>query len=62
MKTYCIEVERGGIREEDCVLHEQFDHEPTKQEIIDFIISQNMGIDDEDTLRRYCRYSFYQVS
>lgn len=53
---YCIEIERGGIGEEDVVLHRKFDKEPTREEILKIIEEEDMGYDDE-----YCDFEYYQV-
>lgn len=53
---YCIEVERGGIGEEDIVLHEKFDTEPTKEDVLKFIEKEDIGFSED-----YCRYKFYRV-
>lgn len=57
MKIYCIEIERGGIGEEDLTLHHGFEKEPTKQEVLDYIMSQDIGFDEE-----YCEFNFYHVA
>jgi len=54
---YCIEVDRGGIGEENMVLHQEFDKEPTRAEIIVFLENEDCGYDDD-----YCKLYFYQVS
>jgi hypothetical protein len=51
---YCIEVERE--MEEKCVLHTNFDHVPTREEILKFVIAQDMGYNDD-----YGRIEFYEV-
>jgi hypothetical protein len=53
---YCIEVERGGIGEENVTLHHRFDKEPTREEIIELIEDEDIGYDDD-----YCDFDFYQV-
>lgn len=53
---YCIEVDRGGICEENCVLHHRFDKEPTREEVLQVIEDEDMGYDDE-----YCDFNFYLV-
>lgn len=57
MKIYCIELERGGIGEEDLTLHHGFEKEPTKQEVLDYIMSQDIGFDE-----KYCEFNFYHVA
>jgi hypothetical protein len=53
---YCIEIERGGIGEEDCVLHHDFENKPTRQEVEDWIKTQDIGYDKD-----YCDFEFYEV-
>ncbi len=53
---YCIVVERGGIGEEDVVLHKKFDTEPTREEIIEIIKHEDIGYDEN-----FCRYNFYRI-
>ena len=54
--NYCIEVRRGGIGEEDCVLHHRFSSPPTKEDIEAYLISEDIGYDS-----KYCSYDFYQI-
>jgi hypothetical protein len=54
--TYCIIIERGGIGEEDCVLHEEFDTTPTHEQIEDIIYDADIGFKKD-----YCRFSYYIV-
>ena len=54
--NYCIEVKRGGIGEEDCVLHHKFPSQPTKEDIEAYLISEDIGYDS-----KYCSYDFYQI-
>ena len=54
--TYCIEVSRGGIGEEDCVLHHKFSSPPTKEDIEAYLISEDIGYDP-----KYCSYDCYQI-
>ena len=54
--NYCIEVSRGGIGEEDCVLHHKFANPPTKEDIEAYLISEDIGYDS-----KYCSYDFYQI-
>ena len=54
--NYCIEVRRGGIGEEDCVLHHKFSSPPTKEDIEAYLISEDIGYDP-----KYCSYEFYQI-
>ena len=53
---YCIEVDRGGICEEDMVLHCNFDKEPTRDEVLKLIIDEDCGYDDN-----YCKFEYYIV-
>lgn len=54
--NYCIEVRRGGIGEEDCVLHHKFSSPPTKEDIEAYLISEDIGYDP-----KYCSYDCYQI-
>lgn len=56
IKNYCIEVDRGGIGEEDLTIHQQFTGSPTREEIIKFLESEDVGYDND-----YCEFDFYQV-
>lgn len=53
---YCIELKRGGIGEEDVVLHEHFDKTPTKKEVIEYIKDLDYGWQDG-----YCDVDYYKV-
>lgn len=53
---YCIEIERGGIGEEDIVLHKTFDKEPSYEDVQNWIMEQDMGYD-----KNYCSFDFYRV-
>lgn len=57
MKIYCIELERGGIGEEDMILHHGFEKEPTRQEVLDYVMKQDVGFDE-----KHCRLTFYHVA
>jgi hypothetical protein len=52
---YCIEVQRE--LEELCVLHHNFETEPTREDILKFIDEQDMGYDD-----KYGKIRYYKVS
>ena len=54
--NYCIEVSRGGIGEEDCVLHHKFSSPPTKEDIEAYLISEDIGYDS-----KYCSYDCYPI-
>ena len=54
--TYFVEVERGGIGEEDCHFHFDFKTEATKAEIEQLVIEEDCGYDPD-----YCRINYYQV-
>lgn len=54
--VYCIEIERGGIGEEDVVLHHKFDKKPTREEILEIIKEADMGYEEG-----YCDFDYYQV-
>jgi hypothetical protein len=51
---YCIEVERE--LEEMCVLHHHFDHEPTRDEVLEVIDNEDLNYDDD-----YGRFNYYRV-
>jgi hypothetical protein len=54
--TYCVEVDRSGICEENCILHYDFTTEPTREDILKLIHEEDMGYDD-----KYCEFSYYKV-
>lgn len=53
---YCIEVDRSGLPEEDMVLHQTFDKEPTRAEVKKIIEDEDCGYNDD-----YCSFDYYQV-
>lgn len=53
---YCIEIDRGGIGEEDVVLHNVFDTTPTREEILEVIANEDIGYDDD-----YCKFDYYLI-
>ncbi len=53
---YCIEVKKE-FAEEDCVLHHRFDAEPTRKEILQYVLSQDIGYNDN-----YGKLDFYLVT
>ena len=53
---YCIEVGRGGIGEEDMVIHQEFETAPTRDEVLKFIEDEDCGYDDD-----YCKFNYYAV-
>ena len=53
---YCIEVDRGGIGEENMVLHYKFDKEPTKEKIVELVKDEDCGYVDG-----YCDVKFYRI-
>ena len=53
---YCIEVSRGGVGEEDMVLHHEFKKEPTRGDVLTFIEEEDVGYDD-----LYCRFTYYEI-
>ena len=55
-KLYCIEVDRGGIGEENMTIHHEFDEEPTREEVVNLIKGMDCGYDD-----RYCDVDFHRV-
>ena len=52
----CVEVDRSGIVEENMVLHYEFNVEPTREEILALLESEDIGYDDE-----YCSFNFYKI-
>lgn len=51
---YCIEVEREV--EKMCVLHHNFEKEPTRDEVLQFILNEDLNYDDD-----YGKFRFYRV-
>ncbi|MCP4395643.1 MAG: hypothetical protein GY804_15450 [Alphaproteobacteria bacterium] len=51
---YCIEVERE--LEKKCVLHANFDKEPTREEILNYVTEQDLKYSDT-----YGRLTYYKV-
>lgn len=56
-ELYCIEVDRGGMGEEALVLHHTFKNKPTKEEVIEYIQSEEIDYDDD-----YCKVEFYSFT
>lgn len=54
---YCIEIDRGGIGEEDMVLHHNFETKPTREDVLKVIKDEECNYDDN-----YCKFNYYQVS
>ena len=54
---YCIEIDRGGIGEEDMVLHHNFETEPTREDVLKVIKDEECNYDDN-----YCKFHYYRVS
>lgn len=54
--TYCIEVGRAGIGEESVVLHHGFEQKPTREEVLNVILDEDMGYDDD-----YCEFDYYRI-
>lgn len=53
---YCIEVNRGGIGEENMTMHHNFEKEPTRNDVLKFIDDEDVGYDD-----MYCKFIYYKV-
>lgn len=53
---YCIEVKRGGIGEEDVVLHHYFENKPSRLDVLDVVDKEDLGYDDN-----YCKLDYYPV-
>lgn len=53
---YCIEIDRGGIGEENMVHHCDFDIKPSREDILEEVYSLDCGYDD-----KYCKIDYYQV-
>ncbi len=51
---YCIEVERES--EEMCVFHKNFDKEPSRDDVLNIILNEDLNYDDN-----YGRFNFYKV-
>lgn len=56
MKTYCVEVKRGGVGEEDFTEHFYWDGKPTRDDVLKIIEEWDCGYDD-----KYCSFTFYEV-
>jgi hypothetical protein len=54
METYCVEVHRE--LEDVYVFHKEFDHEPTRAEILEEIDKKDCGYDD-----KYGKFSYWKV-
>ena len=55
MKIYCVEVKRE-FRDDDIVFHYELDHEPTRDEILEKIMNEDIGYND-----KYEKFNFYEV-
>lgn len=55
--TICVEVDRRGIGEGNMVLHYEFNVEPTREEILALLESEDVGYDD-----RYCKFDYYRIN
>jgi len=53
-KLYCIEVERE--MEEMCVLHRRFTAKPSREQILQIIMDEDMGYEDD-----YGSFDYYEV-
>jgi hypothetical protein len=53
---YCIELKRE-FHDDDCVLHHEFDSEPTREEVLEVI--RGAGIDNFDL--KYEKYNISKV-
>ncbi len=53
---YCIEVDRSGIVEENMVIHQQFINKPSREDVLKFLLEQDIGYDD-----RYCSFEYHRV-
>ena len=54
MKTYCIEIHRE--LEDVMIIHREFDHEPTRDEILEEIDKTDCGYDDN-----YGKVNYWKV-
>ena len=52
---YCIEVKREI--EEKCVLHHDFNEEPTREDVLKIILDEDMGYDDD-----YGKFEYYRIA
>lgn len=53
---YCIEVKRGGIGEEDFIIHHKFENEPNNEDILKIIEDEDCGYDSN-----YCEFDYWRV-
>lgn len=53
---YCIEIDRRGIGEGNMVHHCNFDGEPDRKEILEYVIELDCGYDDN-----YCKINYYKI-
>ena len=54
-KLYCIEITRE--MEEKCILHRRFNTEPTREEILQIVLDQDMGYEDD-----YGKLDYYEIT
>ena len=52
---YCIELFRD-CREDDCVLHHEFENHPTREEVLQYILSKEIEYND-----KYHKFDYYPV-
>lgn len=53
---FCLEIDRGGICEENLVWHKEFPADITKEEVVNFLKEEDIGWEDG-----YCEVKFYKV-
>jgi len=51
---YCIEIERE--LEEKYIAHKDFDHSPTREEVLEYIMELDLNYDDD-----YGRITYYPI-
>lgn len=54
MKKYCIVVKRE--LEDDYIFHQEFDHEPTRSEILELVLNEDLNYDDD-----YGKINYWQI-
>lgn len=54
--TYCIEVDRSALPEENLTLHYDFETEPSRDDIVEFLLNEDIGFSEE-----WCGFNYYPV-
>lgn len=53
-RLYCVTVRRE--MEEPCTLHYRFDYNPTREEILELVLQEDLGYDDD-----YGKLEYWEV-